>query len=163
VKLDKYHLRRKEKTIRDEKQLEEILAATRYVTIAMAVADEPYLVNLTHGYDPGKRCLYFHCAGKGRKIDMLKKNPHVWGQALMDQGYVDGKCDHAFRSVMFGGTVSFIEEIAEKRHGLEVMIRQQESDPETVMAWHMKPDEVRGVTMGRIDVEGISGKSWQKE
>jgi nitroimidazol reductase NimA-like FMN-containing flavoprotein (pyridoxamine 5'-phosphate oxidase superfamily) len=161
--LDPYHLRRKEKTLRNEGQRDAILSAARYITVAMCRNDEPYLVNLTHGYDRERRCFYFHCAAGGRKIDILRENPRVWGQALEDLGYVDGKCDHAFRSVMFGGTVRFVEETAEKLHALEVMIRQQESEPEKVMAWHMKPGEVEKVTIGRIDVEGFSGKSWRKE
>lgn len=78
--------------------------------------------------------------------------------AVEDLGYLDGKCDHAYRSVMFGGTVTFVEDDSDKRHALEIMIRQHESDPEAVIAEQLTPARVSGTTIGRIDIDQMSGK-----
>ena len=38
------------------------------------------------------------------------------------------------------------------------MIRQQESDPERVMAEQLTDAQVGAVTIGRVDIEELSGK-----
>lgn len=156
--MESYHIRRKDKEIKDTKVLESILTSQRYMTVAMCRDGEPYLVTLNHGYDPEKRCIYFHCAGEGKKLDFLRANPRVWGQALEDLGYIDGECEHAYRCVMFSGKAGFLEKDEEKRIALEVMIRQHESEPEKVMARVLKPDRIWEVTIGVIEIEEITGK-----
>lgn len=153
-----YHLRRHDKAIENGVDLGAILAKTRTISLAMCADDEPYLITLNHGYDVERQCLYFHSAPTGKKIDILRINSKVWGMAVEDLGYLDGRCDHAYRSVMFGGIVTFIEDDTDKRHALEVMIRQHESNPETVIAEQLTRARVAGTTIGRIDVDQMSGK-----
>jgi hypothetical protein len=43
----------------------------------------------------------------------------VWGQALIDNGYQQGSCDHLYRTAQFRGKVTFVEDQAEKIHALE--------------------------------------------
>ncbi len=156
--MKKYHLRRQDKALSDEAEMERILGSARYITLAMCAEGEPYLVVLNHGYDPAQRRIYFHCAREGRKIDILRANPRVWGVAFEDLGYLDGKCDHAYRSVMFGGKARFAENEDEKRTALEVMIRQQESDPEKVITEQLAPESIRNITIGVVEIEETSGK-----
>ena len=63
-------IRKKEKAIESESEMRSILGKARYITIAMCEDNEPYLVTLSHGYDASQNCLYFHCADKGKKIDI---------------------------------------------------------------------------------------------
>jgi nitroimidazol reductase NimA-like FMN-containing flavoprotein (pyridoxamine 5'-phosphate oxidase superfamily) len=135
-----------------------ILAHSQYVTVAMCRGGEPYLVTLSNGYDKARNVIYFHCAREGKKIEILKANDRVWGQAILDRGYSLGHCDHLFESVQFGGRVSFVEDEAEKRRALEVMIRQLEREPEKVMAAQVTDASVAKVCIGRIDIEFLSGK-----
>jgi len=161
--METYHpLRRKEKEIKDISELKRILAHTQYVTVAMCRGDEPYLATLSHGYDQGKNAIYFHCAQQGKKIDILKANSRVWGQALVDRGYAHGRCEHLFVSVQFAGRASFVSDEAEKRRALEVMIRQLEREPEKVMAEQVTDAAVVKVCIGRIDIEFLSGKRSEK-
>jgi len=161
--MEHYHaLRRKEKEIKDPAEQKAILAAAKYVTIAMCRGDEPYLVTLSHGYDAERNAVYFHCAREGKKIGILKANNRVWGQAIVDRGYVDGRCDHLFASVQFHGRVSFVEDEAEKRHALATMIRQLERDPDRVMADQVNAASVARVHIGRIDLDYLSGKRAEK-
>ncbi|MHA1667187.1 MAG: pyridoxamine 5'-phosphate oxidase family protein [Candidatus Heimdallarchaeaceae archaeon] len=85
-------IRRKEKAIDDIERLKEIIQTAKYITLAMCKDNEPYLVSLSHGYNSEQHCLYFHCASEGKKISILKENTTVWGQALLDYGYVQGEC-----------------------------------------------------------------------
>jgi nitroimidazol reductase NimA-like FMN-containing flavoprotein (pyridoxamine 5'-phosphate oxidase superfamily) len=161
--MEKYHqLRRKEQEIRETAELKAILAKTQYVTIAMCRDNEPYLVTLSHGYDEKQNAIYFHCAFEGKKIDILKANNRVWGQAIVDRGYVQGKCDHLFSSVQFSGRVSFVKDGAEKRRALAVMIRQLEQEPDKVMAAKVIDARVAKTNIGRIDIEFLSGKRTEK-
>jgi len=151
-------IRRKEKKITSMEEMIDILNKTKYITLAMCVDNIPYLVTLTHGYDTSNNSIYFHCAKYGKKIDILKQNNIVWGQALIDNGYVEGKCDHLYATTQFRGTVSFIEDINEKEKALKIMIKQQEKIPETVIKEQITKKAVKNVTIGRIDLTFLSGK-----
>ncbi|MCJ7526215.1 MAG: pyridoxamine 5'-phosphate oxidase family protein [Candidatus Aminicenantes bacterium] len=161
--MEKYHcLRRKEQEIRETAELKAILEKTQYITVAMCRNDEPYLVTLSHGYDEKQNAIYFHCAFAGKKIDFLKANNRVWGQAIVDRGYVQGSCDHLFSSVQFSGRVTFVEDETEKRRALAVMIGRLEREPEKVMAAQVTDASLAKVCIGRIDIEFLSGKRSQK-
>lgn len=161
--MNSYHeLRRKEQEIKDPAELKAILAKTKYVTVAMCRDNEPYLVTLSHGYDQQRNAIYFHCAFAGKKIDFLKANDRVWGQAFIDRGYAQGKCDHLFTSVQFSGRATFVEDAEEKRQALAVMIRQLENDPEKVLAAKVTDARVAATNIGRIDIGFLSGKRTEK-
>jgi nitroimidazol reductase NimA-like FMN-containing flavoprotein (pyridoxamine 5'-phosphate oxidase superfamily) len=152
------NMRRKEKEIRDIDEINRILDSTQYITLAMCDQNRPYLVTLSHGFDLEKNCLYFHCASSGKKIDILKSNPRIWGQAFVDRGYADGQCDHLYESVHFQGLVTFIETVSEKRHALRVMIQHLEENPDQVMARQLNEKAVKKVAIGRIDIQKVYGK-----
>lgn len=144
--------------MKDEAAMRRILATTAYVTVAMCKDGEPYLVSLSHGYDPEENCIYFHCADEGKKMEFMKANPVVWGQVFLDGGYAQGSCDHLFATVMFRGRVSFLQGQDEKRLALECMIRQLEEDPGAVMGSQMKDESIARVSIGRIAIESMTGK-----
>ncbi|HOT92254.1 MAG TPA: pyridoxamine 5'-phosphate oxidase family protein [Anaerolineae bacterium] len=154
-----YHLRRSEKEITDPAMMWAVIAGQKYMTLALSRDNIPYLVTVNYGCDQAAGCLYFHCAGEGKKMDYLRANPVVWGQVLEDHGYCDGKCDHAFRTVQFQGRVVFVEDIEEKRRALALMIEQLESDPEAVKARQLTEKAVARVTIGKVIIEAMSGKA----
>jgi len=155
-------IRRKEKAIEDVAEMKEIIRLAQHITIALCIDNEPYLVTLNHGYDPNKNCLYFHCANEGKKMDILKDNKVVWGQALIDKGYVKGKCDHLYTTTQFKGTVVFLEDFEEKKEALLNMIHKLEENPEDVAEEQLTEKSVTRITIGRIDIEYISGKEATK-
>jgi hypothetical protein len=150
-------MRRKDLEITDSQLLKKILNQAKYVTLALAMDNQPYLVSLSHGYDESRNCLYFHCANEGKKIDYLKSNNVVWGQALFDAGYREDECDHFFASVHFRGKVTLLGNIADKRQAAEHMIRQLNKNAEPRTA-RLKLEELEKTTFGRIDIEYMSGK-----
>jgi nitroimidazol reductase NimA-like FMN-containing flavoprotein (pyridoxamine 5'-phosphate oxidase superfamily) len=154
-----FHVRRKDREITDSEELKQVLKSTRYVTIALCMDNEPYLVSLSHGYDEPRNCLYFHCADEGKKLVYLKANSKVWGQAVQDYGVTD-ECDYAYTSVHFKGTVSLIDDLREKQHAMEVMVRQLSENLEENLA-KIKPEKLAKTTMGRIDVSYMTGKKHQ--
>jgi nitroimidazol reductase NimA-like FMN-containing flavoprotein (pyridoxamine 5'-phosphate oxidase superfamily) len=154
-------IRRKEKAITEEKQLIQILQNTKYITIAMCRNNNPYLVTISHGYDSEAEAIYFHCASKGKKMEILAQNPFIYGQAINDLGYANGECDHHYESVHFKGKVNFITDLHEKKKALSVMIEQLETTPELnekVKLEHLKDKSIQKVTIGRIKVLDKRGK-----
>ena len=151
-------IRRKEKEITEKEEMLTILESSKYITDAMCLENEPYLVTLSHGYDRKKNCIYFHCAQEGKKIDILESNNIVWGQAMLDKGYAYGKCDHLYATMQFKGKVVFVKEFAEKKQALEVMVRGLERNPELVISEQFKDKSIEKVTIGRIDIDYMSGK-----
>ncbi len=154
-----FHLRRKDREITDSDALRKVLKSTKYVTIALCMDNEPYLVSLSHGYDEKRNCLYFHCADEGKKIVYLKTNSAVWGQALQDYGVTD-ECDYAYTSVHFKGSVSLIDDLTEKQYGMAVMVRQLSEAPEEKLA-KIKPEKLAKTTMGKIAITHMTGKQHQ--
>jgi nitroimidazol reductase NimA-like FMN-containing flavoprotein (pyridoxamine 5'-phosphate oxidase superfamily) len=154
-----FHVRRKDREITDSAELKKVLKSTKYVTIALCMDNEPYLVSLSHGYDETRHCLYFHCAPEGKKLRYLRANNSVWGQALLDYGVTD-ECDYAYTSVHFKGTVTLIEDLSEKCHAIEVMVKQLSENPEEKLA-KIKLEKLAKTTMGRIDISYLTGKKHQ--
>ncbi len=154
-----FHVRRKEREITDQNELQMVLKTTKYVTVALCMDNEPYLVALSHGYDQNKNCLYFHCAPEGKKIIYAKTNPNVWGQAILDFGVTD-ECDYAYTSVHFQGKLVLITDLTEKQHAMELLVRQVSLNPEEKLA-KIKPEKLDRTTMGRIDITYMSGKKHQ--
>jgi nitroimidazol reductase NimA-like FMN-containing flavoprotein (pyridoxamine 5'-phosphate oxidase superfamily) len=154
-----FHVRRKDREITDPQTLKKVLKTPKYVTIALCMDNEPYLVSLSHGYDETRNCIYFHCANEGKKLVYIRANNNVWGQAVQDYGVTD-ECDYAYTSVHFKGTVTLINDLNEKRHAIEVMVRQLSENPEKKLA-QIKMEKLAKTTMGRIDISYMMGKKHQ--
>jgi len=151
-------MRRSKWEIKDEEEIKGILRSCQYVTLAMCRDNKPYLVAVNHSYDEDRNCLYFHCAKEGKKVDYLKSNNLVWGQALKDHGYLQGECNYLYASVHFTGSVSFIDDGEEKAHALTLMIKKLDNEPQTTISKHLTEDCIGRTTIGRIDIEYMTGK-----
>ena len=154
-----FHVRRKEREITDIDEMRKVLKATKYVTIALCMDNRPYLVALSHGYDEANNCLYFHCAPEGKKLVYAQANNNVWGQAVLDFGVTE-ECDYAYTCVHFSGTLSLVSNPEEKWRGMEVLVRQVAPNPEVKLAV-LKPEKVQKTTIGKIDINYLSGKKHQ--
>ncbi|MGB8657101.1 MAG: pyridoxamine 5'-phosphate oxidase family protein [Candidatus Zixiibacteriota bacterium] len=155
----KYHMNKKESEIKDKHLLTEILRQGKYAVISMCRDNEPYIVTLSYGYDKHKNALYFHCAPKGLKIDFIQRNPNVCGTVIEDRGYVMNECKHAYRSVVFWGEMVVVEDLEEKKHGIDVLLNHLEDDPALVKKESLK-DERRLLTTGilKLNIEELTGK-----
>jgi nitroimidazol reductase NimA-like FMN-containing flavoprotein (pyridoxamine 5'-phosphate oxidase superfamily) len=152
-------MNRKEKQITDSVVLSEIVKQGKYVTIAMCRAKEPYIVALNYGYDENKNALYFHCSLKGLKLDFIKHNPAVCATVIEDRGYKMGDCSQAYRSVVFWGKMHIIEDLEEKKHGINILLNHLEDNPDEIRERSLKSDDVyKEVGILRLDITEISGK-----
>ena len=111
----RYHMHKREKEIKDQNVLKEILENRKYAVVSFCRGNEPYLVTMNYGYDRNKNALYFHCALKGLKLDFIRYNPEVCGTVIEDRGYVKDDCKQVYRSVVFWGKMYVIEGMEEKK------------------------------------------------
>ncbi len=135
------------------------------MTLALSDGREPYIVTMNYAFDENQNCFYFHCASEGKKMEIWKENPVVWGQVLEDCGYLSGKCDHDYHTVQFKGKVEFIPDLEEKCRILRMMVEQLEKDPGDLLGRLdpnvISPERLRRIektTIGRVCVLGWSGK-----
>ncbi len=152
------HMRRSDKEVTDHAELVKPLREAASVTLALCRDNEPYIATLSHGYDEANNRVYFHCAREGKKVDILRANPVVWGQALLDGGYPPGSCAPLYHTPQFRGVVSFVEDPEEKRRALETMVRRLDDTPEDIIERQLKPSSVAKVLVGRIDIVEMTGK-----
>ena len=157
-KLTRYHMRRKEKEITDDREIVDIIKKGKFTSISMSKENEPYIITLSYGYDQAKNALYFHCATEGQKIDFIKSNPRVCGSIIEDNGYED-ECGQAFRSVVYRGNITIITEIKEKKHGFEILIDHLEKNPSLTKKNLLKNEDVYiKPAILRLDITEITCK-----
>lgn len=154
-----YHLRKKEKEISDRDEINEILKKGKYATIGFSANDDPYLVTLSYGYDIQNKRIYFHCALKGQKIDYMTKNPKVCATVIEDNGYVKDFCEHKYSSLIVRGLIRVVDELDEKKHGLDILLNHLEENPDPIKARNIKDDKsYNSVCILCLDISDITGK-----
>jgi len=157
--MNRYHLRRSEREIANETALRDLVRNGRFAAVALCRDDEPYVVTMNYGYDADRGVLYFHCAVEGLKLEFIRANPRACAMVVHDLGYRHGECDHAYRSVVLRGPIGIVEDEAERRYGLGVLIDHQEAEPAAVRERTMPGGELRRpVGLLRFDIEEMTGK-----
>ena len=152
-------MRRDDRSMSKRSELLEVIDKQRHMTIAMAKDNNPYLATVNYAFDERSNCFFFHCAGVGKKVDYLRSNSGVWGQILDDLGYIEGECDHGYRTVQFRGSAKLIVHKAEKRKALNLMIEKLEKYPEAAKKRFIKESTLSKVVIVQIDVKEMTGKS----
>ena len=158
---EQYHLRRIEREMADRADQLAVLRGQKFLSLAMACDQEPYLVSLNYAFSEEENCFYVHSAPQGRKLDYLRANPRVWGQVIEDRGYLPGQCSHAYRSVMFRGRAEFVEEPQEKKRALALMVDHADPDPAPLRQRLLAGAHMEHVVVLRLVVESMSGKQSQ--
>lgn len=147
-------------TITDLLQIEEIINKCSYCTIGITDLDgNPYVIPMNFAYE--KRVIYLHSASEGSKVEMVTKHPKVCinfceGHELVYM-HKQIACSYSMksRSIVCHGTVEFIEDMDEKRHALNLFMRQY-TDNECRMA----DPAVQNVKVWKIEIEDMTCKSF---
>lgn len=154
-----YHMRRSEREIVDREERDAVLRSQRYASVAMCRNGEPYTVTLSYGYSAEANALFFHCAHRGLKLEILRENPRVCAAVVEDLGYREGQCSHGYRSVVLRGRMRVIEDRDGKMHGLRVLLAHQEQNPVDVERRQLpNPAACDQVTVLQLDIEEITAK-----
>jgi len=124
-------MRRSDREITDTEEKLAILDKCKVCRLGLSVNNDLYIVPLNFGYTFANNALtlYFHSAQEGKKIDMLRANPHVCFELDTGHDLVHGDtaCTYSFRyaSLIGSGRVSFIDSREEKVYALNALMRHQ--------------------------------------
>lgn len=157
----KYHLQnRPDREITSAEELTELLIKGKFVTIALCRNNEPYVVTLSYGFDREKKVLYFHSAHKGMKMDFLKANPLVCASIIEDGGYVQDECEHVFKSLIIRGKLTVVEDLEEKKHGMQVLLAHLEEKPSVHQRLQLKSEGMFStMAVLKLSIEELHGKA----
>ena len=147
-----YHIRLAEREVKDRRVMFGTLARNSVVTIAMSRNDEPYLVSVNYAYDPKAKSIFFHSAKSGKKLDYLEANPTIWCQVMEDMGYIEDKCDYAYRTVQFLGNAEEVDNGDEKKAALALLIDQFACDTERMRTRLLKKGRLDRVRVFKIKI-----------
>src|SRR5665647_3093625 len=105
-------------------ETEAFLGTAEVLRLGMTDADGPYVVPVNFGYADGR--IYVHGPGEGRRLEAIARDPRVCFEA--DECEIvraDKPCGFTarFRSVIGYGSARVLVPVAEKRAGLDVIMR----------------------------------------
>jgi len=139
----------------NREEIEDVLRRSTVCRLALVDGERSYIVPLCFGYEPGY--LYFHSAPVGRKIDLLKKNRNVCFEFDADTTMVpaDTSCGWTmrYRSVIGYGIADLLEDPAEKKAALNVIMRRYSEGPHEYSG-----ERLRKVLVIKVAIHEISGK-----
>ena len=150
---------RREFEITDPSRIQSILDTAKILRLGLAVDNEPYVVpmNYGHTFEDGKLTLYLHSAVRGKKLDMMRRNPKVFFEIDCDRMPFEGKlpCQYGmvYSSLMGRGKARFIEDVEEKKQAMTHLMKTQ-----TGKDFSFEDKLVSIVTVVRIDVEEYTAK-----
>jgi nitroimidazol reductase NimA-like FMN-containing flavoprotein (pyridoxamine 5'-phosphate oxidase superfamily) len=152
-------MRRADRKISDAHELEEIIQRADVCRIAFANDNIPYIVTMNFGYKNAlKRSFYFHCADKGRKLEMIKKNNHVCFELDTDHKIVRAKksCNWgmSYCSIIGYGDIAVVEDKQERLFGMNSIMDHYGGEGD-----YLYDDKVFEKTIIlRLDVREMTGK-----
>ena len=154
-------MRRSDREITDINAIEAFIQKEQIIRIAFYDDGDIFIVPVNYGYrkENDRYTFYFHGARAGRKFELAKSSPKVGFE--IDGRYelleAETACDFSslFQSVIGTGTLSLVEDKAEKILGLNYLMKQTTNKSE----WEYKDEMLNGVAVFRLDVEKMSCKA----
>ena len=149
-------MRKKEKEIKENSLIKEILEKSEICRLGMVDNDEAYIVPVNYGYEDG--VIYIHSAPEGRKIELLKRNSRVSfeieysGEIIKSE--IPCRWTTRYRSVMGTGTIVIENDTESKKKGLDVIMHKYGAGPDLI---YNEADLLKMVIL-KLKIESISGK-----
>lgn len=149
-------MRRSEREITDPDIITSVLVEGDICRLGLIDKDLAYIVPMNFGYEEGY--IYFHSAGEGTKIDILKQNPKVSFEIDMDHKVVEGDsaCNWSasYLSIIGDGVVEFIYDASEKTRALNVIMNKYSGRSN----WEFPGKVVGKTTIFRLCIKDMSCK-----
>ena len=125
-------MRRTDREVRDSSVIRHILSTARILHLGIVDCPFPYVVPLHYGYEmeEDRLVFYLHSALEGRKLTLLKADPHVFVTLETDVMLISGgneACRYGseYVSLMAEGMASILTDPAEKCHALSCLMKNQ--------------------------------------
>ena len=94
------------------------------------------------------------------KLDFLQSNSRVCATVIEDGGYVADECEHEYRTVVFWGKMEVIEDMDEKKYGMNVLLQHLEEKESVIKRLLLQSDKVyTNMSILKLDIQEIHGKA----
>jgi len=157
-------MRRADKEITSSEEMLSVLSKCDVVRLAMNDAESgyPYILPLNFGMEQkedGTLYLYFHGADKGKKYELLDKDPRVSFEADCDHELYSirekGYCTMNYKSVIGRGVVDRVTEEGEKMRALTILTDKYHPERH----FEFNPVSMPRTVVLRLRVESMTGKA----
>lgn len=155
-------MRKKEKEIRNDSLIREILEKSDVCRLGLVDNDEAYIVPVN--YACKDEFIYIHSAPAGRKIELIKRNNRASFEIEFSSEIIksDIPCRWTtrYRSVMGRGTIIIENDPESKKKGLDLImqkygagkdLRYNEADLSKMIILKLKIESVTGKQSGKWD------------
>lgn len=153
-------MRRKDREVVDVKKMLEIVDACDCCRLGLVDEEGAYIVPLNFGYENqnGELILYFHSAGEGKKIELVKQQQRVFFEMDTKHGLMEGEAacaySYLFQSVMGKGKIELLKDYQEKCYGLERVMAHYSDKTD----WEFPEKMVNGMAVMKLTVTEWSCK-----
>jgi len=149
-------MRRKDKEIKDKKEIELIINKANVCRIALSDNNMPYIVPVNFGYKDNS--LYIHSATEGKKIEIIKKNNDICFEIDIAHEILQGKsaCHTTMKyySVIGYGKAYLIDDSEEKIKALNNIIEHYL--PEIPHEYSEK--FLKKIVIIKVEIDNMTGK-----
>lgn len=149
-------MRRSEKKITDPEVIKYVLNKSDICRLGLINKGLAYIVPMNFGYEAGY--IYFHSAGEGTKINILKNNPKVSFEIDIDHRVIEGDsaCNWSasYLSVIGNGDIEFIDDAVAKKSALNVIMKKYSGGSD----WEFTGKVVDKTSIFRLSIKDMSCK-----
>ena len=149
-------MRRSEKQITDQKELNEILLKNYICRIALSDNNTPYIIPVNYGYDENN--IFIHSAKEGYKLDIIEKNNKVCFEVTdsIDILAAGSACTFGtkYRSVIGFGKIKIVRNTDEKISALRTIMHQHTQNN----LWDFNKISLSKIVILEIEIESLTGK-----
>ncbi len=152
-------MRKSEKEIKDPGIIQYVFDHGDICRLGLIDGDIAYIVPMNFGYE--NKYIYFHSAGEGKKIDIIKSNPMVSFEIDVDHKIKESgpacSWSASYISVMGSGKVEFIYDMVHKKRGLNLIMKKYSGKDD----WLFPEETVSRTLIFRILADQVSCKGSQ--
>ncbi len=148
-------MRRKDKEIFEESAIKSIIERANVCRLGMVDGNKPYVVPLCFGYCDN--VLYFHGSSKGKRIDIIRKNPNVCFEfdIIAEPIESENACDWSmkYQSVIGFGKAGLVESLDEKRKAMGAIMAQYSKQK-----FQFPEKMLNATSVIKVEIESMTGK-----
>ncbi|MGX4686965.1 pyridoxamine 5'-phosphate oxidase family protein [Vagococcus sp. JNUCC 83] len=163
---EEFPMRRTKDQVSDETEILKIVDSAHYIHLGLHDKNSlyPYVVTTDYGYEyiDGVLTIYTHGAPAGRKLELIKENPHVGFNIEVDTSLWEPKEERDYnfttnyKSVIGTAIAEILTDPKDKAHGLTLLINR-ETD-ETFSDEKYDSHDLEYVQVTKYTVQHLSAK-----
>ena len=148
-------MRKNEKEIIQESEIEAIILNANICRLGLSDGEQPYIVPLCFGYK--NKCLYFHGAQEGKKLDIIRRNNRVCFEIDVDAAIIKAndacKWGMKYQSVIGFGEAFILNGFDEKHNAIGI-IMERYSD----QIFQFSENAIQKTAVIKVEIENLTGK-----